>query len=188
MIKRILLIILIGATIKASAQLSPPMTLPTFEVGTGLAFRHSEGFYIPRFSIAGHKIYKGLGLYLTYEQRNNVPFADDFNSDGNYQRYLVGPTFYVNRFVYLFGGVSPVGPYGLGGEGGFDKVRKEIGVAGIWKNYTLHLGYSNWVGATVGVGYQFGIKLPKKPAPTVPVLEPVKREEPIQETKALRTY
>ena len=177
MLKRILLIIFIGATLKASAQLS----LPTFEVGTGLVLRHSEGFYIPRISIAGHKIYKGLGLYLTYEQRNNVPFADDFNADGNYQRYLVGPTFNINRFVYLFGGISPVGPYGLGGEGGFGKVRKEIGVAGVWKNYTINLGYSNWVGATVGVGYQFGIKLPKKPSvPKVPVLEPVKREEPVK--------
>ena len=176
MLKRILLIILIGATLKASAQLS----LPTFEVGTGLALRHTEGFSIPRFSLAGHKIYKGLGLYMTYEQRNNVPFADDFNADGNYQRYLLGPTFSINRFVYLFGGISPVGPYGLGGEGGFDKVRKEIGVAGVWKNYTMHLGYSNWVGATLGVGYQFGIKLPKKPsAPKVPVVEPVKREEPV---------
>jgi outer membrane protein OmpA-like peptidoglycan-associated protein len=183
MIKRILLIILIGATIKASAQLS----LPTFEVGTGLVLRHSEGFYIPRISVAGHKIYKGLGLYLTYEQRNNVPFADDFNADGNYQRYLVGPTFNINRFVYLFGGISPIGSYGLEGEGGFGKVRKEIGIAGVWKNYTMNFGYSNWVGATVGVGYQFGIKLPKKPSvPKVPVLEPVKREEPVQREEPIQ--
>jgi outer membrane protein OmpA-like peptidoglycan-associated protein len=183
MIKRILLIILIGATIKASAQLS----LPTFEVGTGLVLRHSEGFYIPRFSLAGHKIYKGLGLYLTYEQRNNVSFADDFNADGNYQRYLVGPTFNINRFVYLFGGISPIGSYGLEGEGGFGKVRKEIGIAGVWKNYTMNFGYSNWVGATVGVGYQFGIKLPKKPSvPKVPVLEPVKREEPVQREEPIQ--
>ena len=156
MIKRILLIILIGATIKASAQLSPPMTLPTFEVGAGLALRHTEGFYIPRFSLAGHKIFKGLGLYLSYEQRNNVQFSDDFNADGNYQRYLVGPTLYVNPNIYLYGGISPLGPYGLGGDGGFGKVRKEIGFAYVFKPFTLHAGYSNWVGFTTGVGYQFG--------------------------------
>jgi len=152
MIKRILLIILIGATIGASAQLS----LPTFEVGAGLALRHTEGFYIPRFSLAGHKIFKGLGLYLSYEQRNNVQFSDDFNADGNYQRYLVGPTLYVNPNIYLYGGISPLGPYGLGGDGGFGKVRKEIGFAYVFKPFTLHAGYSNWVGFTTGVGYQFG--------------------------------
>jgi outer membrane protein OmpA-like peptidoglycan-associated protein len=152
MFKRTLLIILLGASIGASAQLS----LPTFEVGAGLALRHTEGFYIPRYSLAGHKIFKGLGLYLSYEQRNNVQFSDDFNADGNYQRYLVGPTLYVNPNIYLYGGISPLGPYGLGGDGGFGKVRKEIGFAYVFKPFTLHAGYSNWVGFTTGVGYQFG--------------------------------
>ena len=152
MIKRILIIILIVATIGASGQLS----LPTYEVGAGLALRHTEGFYIPRFSLAGHKIFKGLGLYMTYEQRNNAPFADDFNADGNYQRYLIGPTLYVNPNIYVYGGISPFGPYGLGGDGGFGKVRKEIGFAYVFKPFTLHAGYSNWVGFTTGVGYQFG--------------------------------
>ena len=161
MLKRIILIIFIGATLKASAQLS----LPTFEVGTGLVLRHSEGFYIPRISIAGHKIYKGLGLYMTYEQRNNVPFADDFNADGNYQRYLIGPTIYIVPNFYAFGGLSPFGPYGLGGEGGFDKVRKELGLAYVYKPFTLHVGYSNWVGFTVGVGYQFNLKNKSKSGP-----------------------
>jgi outer membrane protein OmpA-like peptidoglycan-associated protein len=152
MFKPTLLTILFGATFGASAQLS----LPTFEVGAGLALRHTEGFYIPRFSLAGHKIFKGLGLYLSYEQRNNVQFSDDFNADGNYQRYLVGPTLYVNPNIYLYGGISPLGPYGLGGDGGFGKVRKEIGFAYVFKPFTLHAGYSNWVGFTTGVGYQFG--------------------------------
>lgn len=152
MIKRILLTILFGAAIGASAQLS----LPTFEVGAGLALRHTEGFYIPRVSLAGHKIFKGVGLYLSYEQRNNVQFADDFNADGNYQRYLVGPTLYVNPNIYVYGGISPLGTYGLGGEGGFGKVRKEIGFAYVFKPFTLHVGYSNWVGFTTGVGFQFG--------------------------------
>jgi len=155
---------------------------PVFEFSTGAAVQHSEGFAIPRVNLAAHKLYKGLGVYTMFEQRNNVTFADDFNKDGNYQRYVVGPTFSINRFVYLFGGISPFGPYGLGGEGGFGKVRKEIGIAGVWKNYTMHLGYSNWVGASVAVGYQFGIKLPKKPSvPKTPVREPVKIEEPVKE-------
>jgi outer membrane protein OmpA-like peptidoglycan-associated protein len=85
--------------------------------------------------------------------------------------------------VYLFAGISPLGQYGLGGEGGFGKVRKEIGIAGVWKNYTMHFGYSNWVGPTVAVGYQFGLKLPKKPSlPKAPIQAPQpKTEEPVQE-------
>jgi len=155
---------------------------PVFEFSAGAALKHAEGFAVPRVNLAAHKLYKGLGVYTMFEQRNNVTFADDFNKDGNYQRYVVGPTFNINQFVYLFGGISPFGPYGLGGEGGFGKVRKEIGVAGVWKNYTMHFGYSNWVGASVAVGYQFGIKLPKKPSvPQVPVRVPEKVEEPVKE-------
>lgn len=152
MLKRLVFTLLIATTTSAVAQLTPPV----IEVGAGLALRHTEGFYIPRFSVAGHKIYKGLGLYATYEQRNNAPFADDFNGDGNYQRYLVGPTLYINPNIYAYGGISPFGPYGLGGEGGFGKVRKEIGLAYVFAPFTLHAGYSNWVGFTTGVGYQFG--------------------------------
>lgn len=152
MLKRLVFTLLIAATTSAVAQLTPPV----IEVGAGLALRHTEGFYIPRFSVASHKIYKGLGLYATYEQRNNAPFADDFNGDGNYQRYLVGPTLYINPNIYAYGGISPFGPYGLTGEGGFGKVRKEIGLAYVFAPFTLHAGYSNWVGFTTGVGYQFG--------------------------------
>ena len=152
MLKRLVFTLFAAASLAASAQLTPPVV----EVGAGMALRHTEGFYIPRFSVAGHKIYKGLGLYATYEQRNNVAFVDDFNGDGNYQRYVVGPTLYINPVFYAYGGISPFGPYGLGGEGGFGKVRKEIGIAYAFKPFTLHAGYSNWVGFTTGVGYQFG--------------------------------
>ena len=152
MLKRFVFTLFAASTLAATAQLTPPV----IEVGTGMALRHTEGFYIPRFSVAGHKIYKGLGLYATYEQRNNVAFVDDFNGDGNYQRYVVGPTLYLNPSFYAYGGISPFGPYGLGGEGGFGKVRKEIGIAYVFKPFTLHAGYSNWVGFTTGVGYQFG--------------------------------
>jgi len=155
---------------------------PVFELSTGAAIQHDEGFAVPRVNIAAHKLYKGLGVYTMYEHRNNVTFADDFNKDGNYQRYVVGPTFSVNRFLYLFAGISPLGSYGIGGEGGFGKVRKEIGVVGIWKNYTMHLGYSNWVGTSVAVGYQFGIKLPKKPSNQKPQVNgpAIKVEEPVK--------
>jgi outer membrane protein OmpA-like peptidoglycan-associated protein len=152
MLKRLVLTTLIAASFNASGQ----FTAPVYEVGAGLALGHTEGFYIPRASFAAHKIFKGVGLYTTYEQRNNVGFADDFNADGNFQRYLVGPTFYLNPAFYAYGGISPFGPYGLGGEGGFGKVRKEIGFAYVFKPFTLHAGYSNWVGFTTGVGYQFG--------------------------------
>jgi len=177
--KKLFLILALAAGVAAQAQ----GINPVFEFSAGSAIKHSEGFAVPRINLAAHKLYKGLGLYTMYEQRNNVTFADDFNKDGNYQRYVVGPTFSVNRFVYLFAGISPLGQYGLGGEGGFGKVRKEIGIAGVWKNYTMHFGYSNWVGPTVAVGYQFGLKLPKKPSlPKAPIQAPQpKTEEPVQE-------
>lgn len=152
MLKRFIFSLFAASTLATSAQLTPPV----FEVGTGLALRHTEGFYIPRFSVGAHKIFKGLGVYATYEQRNNVTFSDDFNGDGNYQRYVVGPTLYLNPVVYAYGGISPFGPYGLSGSQGFGKVRKEIGLAYAFKPFTLHAGYSNWVGFTTGVGYQFG--------------------------------
>ena len=71
-----------------NAQLSPAI-----ELGGGLALKHTEGFYIPRYTVSGINLYQGLGLYTTYEQRNDVVFIDDFNGDGNYQRYTMGPTF-----------------------------------------------------------------------------------------------
>jgi len=151
-VKRLLLSIFVTSTLVSTAQFTPPL----IELGAGMAIRHTEGFYIPRFSLGAHKIFKGLGVYATYEQRNNVSFVDDFNGDGNYQRYVIGPTLYLNPVVYAYGGISPFGPYGLGGDQGFGKVRKEIGLAYAFKPYTLHAGYSNWVGFTTGVGYQFG--------------------------------
>ncbi len=177
--KKLFLVLALAAGVAAQAQ----GIKPVFEFSAGSAIKHSEGFAVPRINLAAHKLYKGLGLYTMYEQRNNVTFADDFNKDGNYQRYVVGPTFSVNRFVYLFAGISPLGQYGFGGEGGLGKVRKEVGIAGVWKNYTMHFGYSNWVGPTVAVGYQFGLKLPKKPIlPKAPIqaTQP-KVEEPVQE-------
>ena len=152
MYKRLVIIAFALQSVTGFAQ----FTQPLFEVGAGMALRHTEGFYVPRASFAAHKLYKGLGVYTTYEQRNNVGFADDFNGDGNYQRYLVGPTLYLNPALYAYAGLSPFGPYGLGGEGGFGKVRKELGIAYVFKPFTLHAGYSNWVGFTTGVGYQFG--------------------------------
>ena len=99
-------------------------------------------------------LFRSLGLYATYEQRNDVNFVDDFNGDGNYQRYTIGPTLTLNQSLYAFGGISPFGPYGL--THSFGKVRKEIGLGLIFDPITLRIGYSNWVGTTVGVHYRFG--------------------------------
>lgn len=159
--KLFLLLLLITGTVAQSQGIKP-----IYEFSLGTAIYHTEGFSVPRMNLAVHKLYKGFGLYTMYEQRNNVTFSDDFNQDGDYQRYLFGTTYSVNRYLYLFAGMSPFGRYGIGGAGGFGKVRKELGIAGVWKNYTLHLGYSKWVGPTVAVGYQFGIKLPKKENPS----------------------
>lgn len=139
---------------------------PAIELGAGLALKHTEGFYIPRYTISGVNLYKGFGLYATYEQRNGVTFVDDFNGDGTYQRYTIGPVLSMNSNLYAFGGLSPFGPYGLNGDGGFGKVRKEVGLGLVFNPVTLRLGYSNWVGTTLGAHYRFGfkagaVKLPK---------------------------
>lgn len=133
--------------------------MPTVEVGGGFVLKHTEGFYVPRFTMAAHRVYNRWGIYATYEQRNNVLFADDFNQDGTYQRHIIGPTFFISDKLYVLGGISPFGPYGI--QGPFGKVRKEIGIAAVLDRYTLHVGYSNWVGTTVGVGY-FLNKVTKK--------------------------
>jgi len=139
---------------------------PAVELGAGLALKHTEGFYVPRYTVSGVNLFRSFGLYATYEQRNDVTFYDDFNGDGNYQRYTIGPVLSMNKNLYAFGGISPFGPYGLTGEGGFGKVRKEVGLGLIFNPVTLRIGYSNWVGTTIGAHYRFGfkagaIKLPK---------------------------
>lgn len=131
---------------------------PAVELGAGLALKHTEGFYVPRYTVSGVNLFRSFGLYATYEQRNDVTFTDDFNGDGNYQRYTIGPVFSMNKNLYAFGGISPFGPYGLTGEGGFGKVRKEVGLGLIFNPVTLRIGYSNWVGTTIGAHYRFGSK------------------------------
>jgi outer membrane protein OmpA-like peptidoglycan-associated protein len=142
-------------------------TTPSIEVGGGMALKHTEDFYIPRLTVAGANLFKGLGIYATYEQRNEVNFIDDFNGDGNYQRYTVGPMLTLNSSLYAFAGLSPVGPYGLGHS--FGKVRKEIGLGLVFNPITLRLGYSNWVGTTIGVAYRFGAPKESSPKRVIPV-------------------
>ena len=149
--KRLIPLFLGLLSISAYAQLSPAV-----EVGAGLALKHSEGFYIPRYTVSGVNLFKGIGLYGTYEHRSGVTFSDDFNGDGTYQRYIVGANLTMNANLYAFGGLSPIGPYGLGGS--FGKVRKEVGLGLVFNPLTLRLGYSNWVGTTIGVHYRFGAK------------------------------
>jgi outer membrane protein OmpA-like peptidoglycan-associated protein len=149
--KKFITPLLLALSFTAFGQLTP-----TFELGAGLALKHTEGFYIPRYTVSAINLYKGLGVYTTYEQRNEVSFVDDFNGDGNYQRYTMGPTLSLNQNLYAFAGVSPLGPYGFTGEGGFGKVRKEVGLGLVFNPITLRLGYSNWVGTTIGVHYRFG--------------------------------
>lgn len=159
---------------------------PAVEFGAGLALKHSEGFYIPRYTVSGFNLFKSFGMYATYEQRNSVTFTDDFNGDGNYQRYTIGPVLSMNNNLYAFGGISPFGPYGLTGEGGFGKVRKEVGLGLIFNPVTLRIGYSNWVGTTVGAHYRFGFKkaatkLPKRSS----FLKPVENELPVSESEKI---
>ncbi len=167
--KKIFVSILILTSFVGLAQFSPAI-----EVGGGMALKHTEGFYIPRVTIGGANLFKGLGFYATYEQRNEVAFKDDFNADGNYQRYTVGPMLTLNSSLYAFAGVSPIGPYGLSHD--FGKVRKEIGLGLVFSPITLRVGYSNWVGTTVGVAYRFGTQT--EWTPTRKITSRSRRSEP----------
>lgn len=131
---------------------------PQFEAGLGVAIRHSEGFTIPRMHVNAINFYGPIGAYLTMEQRNNVTFYDDFNGDGNYTRYILGLNATLPNNVSFYGGLSPFGPYGLTGDGGFGKVRKELGIGYHLAPITLQLGYSRWVGLTAGLIFRFAEK------------------------------
>jgi len=166
------LIALTIAAVSASAQFQTPK----LEVGLGYAFKHQEGFGIPRFTVGLNEMFKGFGLYATPEYRGGIEFKED--GTNYYFRMPTGLNYRHSSGVGVFAGGDLLG-LAMG-----KNLRKEVGLSYLLRNgITLLAAYSGWVGASAGIGYQFGTKQPKKqPVPVVPVLEPVKREEPIQET------
>ncbi|MSP65203.1 MAG: OmpA family protein [Flavobacteriaceae bacterium] len=170
--KLITLFALIVVAVSASAQFQTPK----LEVGLSYVFKHQEGFGIPRFTVGLNEMFKGFGLYATPEYRGGIEFKED--GTNYYFRMPTGLNYRHSSGIGVFAGGDLLS-VAMG-----KNLRKEVGLSYLLRNgITLQASYSNWVGAAAGIGYQFGTKQPKKQSPpVVPVLEPVKREEPIQET------
>ena len=170
--KLLAIIALTIAAVSASAQFQTPK----LEVGLGYVFKHQEGFGIPRFTVGLNEMFKGFGLYATPEYRGGIEFKED--GTNYYFRMPTGLNYRHSSGIGVFAGGDLLG-LAMG-----KNLRKEVGLSYLLRNgITLRAAYSGWVGASAGIGYQFGTKVSKKqPVPVVPVLEPVKREEPIQET------
>lgn len=170
--KLITFAVFIAIAISASAQFQAPK----LEVGLGYAFKHQEGFGIPRLTLGLNELYRGFGLYATPEYRGGIEFKED--ATNYYFRMPTGLNYRHSSGVGIFAGGDLLS-VAMG-----KNFRKEIGLSYLLNNgITLRAAYSSWVGASAGIGYQFGTKqLKKQSVPVAPVLEPVKREEPIQET------
>jgi outer membrane protein OmpA-like peptidoglycan-associated protein len=149
----IVLLAVIGVALNAQG-----FQKPKFEVGLGYALKHQEGFGIPRFTFAANEFYNGygrglIGAYGTIEYRGGVDFKED--GTNYYFRAPIGLNFSFPKLpeLQVFGGADVIS-YASG-----KNLRKEFGVRYAYDNkYSVRVGYSNWVGLTLGVGYQFPTK------------------------------
>lgn len=131
------------------------------ELGAGYVFSHHDGFGIMRATVAVNDIVAnekkyGLGFYMTPEYRGMQLFSEDELS--YYFRIPTGVTFKLAPSVGFFGGVD-LYHWSKG-----KNPRSEIGIAWVMANQlAVRMGYSQWVGATIGVGYQWElVKTPYK--------------------------
>ena len=145
--KLIALIALLTLAVPASAQFQTPK----LEVGLGYAFKHQEGFGIPRLTIGLTEMFKGFGIYATPEYRGGIEFKED--GTNYYFRMPTGLNYRHSSGIGVFAGGDLLS-VAMG-----KNLRKEIGLNYILRNgITVQASYSNWVGASVGVGYQIKLK------------------------------
>ena len=129
---------------------------PSLEIGLGYAVQHTEGFGIPRFTLAANNLFgAGLGFYMTPEYRGGITFIED--GTDYYFRMPMGISFEYG-VVGFFIGADPINA--AAGK----NWRKEIGI--IYSDpsklpVNFRLGYSRWVGPTLNVGYRIPLVNPK---------------------------
>ena len=122
---------------------------PSLEIGLGYAVRHTEGFGIPRFTLAVNNLFEaGIGFYVSPEYRGGITFVED--GTDYYFRMPMGVSFEYG-VIGFYAGADPISA--AAGK----NWRKEIGI--IYSDPTkipvnLRLGYSIWVGPTINVGYR----------------------------------
>jgi outer membrane protein OmpA-like peptidoglycan-associated protein len=151
--------LIIAALLLISSQMSFAQYFqkPQYEVGVGYAFKHQEGFGIPRVTVAANDFFNGdgrglIGAYATLEYRSGITFKED--GTNYYFRMPVGLNFALPRLpeFQIFGGADVLS-YAMG-----KNLRKEIGMRYAFNGlYSVRAGYSNWVGFTLGAGYQFPV-------------------------------
>ncbi|MEJ6499347.1 MAG: hypothetical protein QNL67_03660 [Cryomorphaceae bacterium] len=123
---------------------------PSLGLGVGLA-QHAEGFTVPRFTVAANNLFGlGLGVYLTPEFRSGVTFLED--GTNYYFRMPMGISF-------EFGNLGAFLGADLISAAAGKNLRKEIGIIYHVPSVPvdLRLGYSSYVGPTLGVGYRMSI-------------------------------
>ena len=128
---------------------------PSFEFGLGYAVRHNEGFGIPRMTLGVNNLFNaGVGFYVTPEYRGGITFLED--GTDYYFRMPMGMTFEYGP-VGAFVGMDPISA--LAGK----HLRKEMGLyyydAKVMP-ISIRLGYSIWVGPTIGFGYRLPLVAP----------------------------
>ncbi len=123
---------------------------PRLEVNLGLVVKHQEGFAIPRLTLAANNLFKsGLGFYVTPEYRGGIVFEED--GTDFYFRMPMGMSLEIGNIGFFFG-ADPISA--AAGK----NWRKEMGM--VYSNPSklpvdFRVGYSTWVGPTLGVGYRF---------------------------------
>jgi outer membrane protein OmpA-like peptidoglycan-associated protein len=163
------LLTLIALTVAAASALAQFQS-PKIEAGVGYAFRHQEGFGIPRLTLGLNEMYKGFGLYATPEYRSGIEFKED--NTNYYFRMPTGLNYRHSSGVGIFAGGDLLS-VAMG-----KNFRKEVGLSYLLSNgITFRAAYSSWVGASAGIGYQFGPRTPR----TKVVKEPIKVEMPVIE-------
>ena len=146
--------ILIMLLFSSQMSIAQSFTKPKYELGVGYVIKHKEGFGIPRatFAVNDFLTLKGFGFvgaYTTIEYRSGINFKED--GTNYFYRMPVGLSYSLPKLpdFQLFGGGDV-----LNFAGG-KNLRKELGIRYLHKNiYSIRVGYSTWVGATLGFGYQ----------------------------------
>lgn len=130
-------------------------TKPSFEPGLGMVFRHHEKFAAPRLVLGVNQLIKNrVGFYYTLEYRGGIHFEED--NTHFYFRDLFGVSLQINEQFSIHGGAGLLRKGLLLGASRVDpRLRKEIAIKYKLKQYpwTVNLGYSNWVGPTLTIGY-----------------------------------
>jgi hypothetical protein len=149
--KSLTLFALLTVTVSALAQFQTPK----LEVGLGYAIKHQEGFGIPRLTIGLNEMFKGFGFYATPEYRGGIEFKED--GTNYYFRLPTGINYRHSSGIGVFAGGDLLS-VAIG-----KNFRKELGASYVLDNgLTFRASYSNWVGLSLGVGYQFATLDAKK--------------------------